>query len=494
MSTPVAALPARRNESSATPSVPRTDPIPVRIPVAAQAPVLAARKAIPGWWREASIVTTWGLGLFVVALWVMNGGVEMLGTSLGDALTSTGRLTGLLASYLLLLQVFLMARIPAVEQSFGQDALTRTHRWVGFSSFNLMLVHIGLITLGYAAGSSAGLWGTIVDFTVNYPGMLLAIAGTAAFFMVVFTSFKAARAKLRYESWHLIHLYAYLGVGLALPHQLWTGQDFLSSPAATVFWWTLYALCAGSVIVFRLVRPTVRSLRAGLRVADVRYENDSTITVTVRGRHAADLQAAAGQFFQWRFLGMKGQTCAHPYSLSAAPLGEQLRFTAAIVGDGTRDLTKLKRGQRVMVEGPYGRMHAGAAVTGKSLLMGAGIGITPMRALLEDVALTPGDTTIVQRFSTEQDQVLHEEISALAGQHGAMFYTLGGHRVADRSSWLPQSYSRLSDVEALLTICPDVRERDVYVCGAPGWMQAVETACRKAGVPPQQIHIEHFSY
>ena len=44
---------------------------------------------------------------------------------------------------------------------------------------------------------------------------------------------RAARARLRYASWHLIHLYAYLGVGLALPHQLWTGQDFLSSTAAT---------------------------------------------------------------------------------------------------------------------------------------------------------------------------------------------------------------------------------------------------------------------
>ena len=43
--------------------------------------------------------------------------------------------------------------------------------------------------------------------------------------MVVVTSVQAARQQLRYESWHLLHLYAYLGVGLALPHQLWTGQE-----------------------------------------------------------------------------------------------------------------------------------------------------------------------------------------------------------------------------------------------------------------------------
>ena len=81
--------------------------------------------------------------------------------------------------------------------------------------------------------------------------MLLAVAGTAALVMVVVTSVKRARRRLRYESWHLIHLYGYLGAGLALPHQLWTGADFLSSPAATVFWWALYGVCAGSVLVFR---------------------------------------------------------------------------------------------------------------------------------------------------------------------------------------------------------------------------------------------------
>ena len=451
-------------------------------------------KTIPSWWRDASIALTWGLGLFVVALWTINGGVTQLGSSLGDALSSLGRLTGLVASFLLLLQVFLMARVPFVEQAFGQDSLSRTHRWVGFSSFNLMLGHIVLITLGYAANSKAGIWGTLVDFTLNYPGMLLAIAGTAALFIVVFTSFKKARKKLRYESWHLIHLYAYLGVGLALPHQLWTGSDFLSSPLATTFWWGLYGVCAGSVVLFRVALPLVRSARAGLRVADVTFENPETVSVTVRGRGAHKLDAQAGQFFQWRFLGSSGATRANPYSLSAAPKKDELRFTAAIVGDGSARLASLKPGQRVMVEGPYGRMHAGAATQRKSLLLGAGIGITPMRALLETVSRTPGDTTIVQRFSGPNDLVLADEIAEISSRHGNTYYQLGGQRTPGRSSWLPQQYAHLSDVEGLLTACPDVRERDVYVCGAPGWMDAVETACRRAGVPSEQIHIEHFSY
>ena len=143
-----------------------------------------------------------------------------------------------------------------------------------------------LITLGYAAASPTGLWGTVVDLVVSYPGMLLAVAGTAALVMVVVTSVKRARARLRYESWHLIHLYAYLGAGLALPHQLWTGQEFLSSRFSTVFWWGLYAVAAGAVLVFRVGRSLWRSLRAPIVVSDVRPEGPGATTVTVSGERA----------------------------------------------------------------------------------------------------------------------------------------------------------------------------------------------------------------
>ncbi|HQF04084.1 MAG TPA: ferric reductase-like transmembrane domain-containing protein, partial [Phycicoccus sp.] len=329
-------------------------------------------RAVPGWCRTASALAFWSVLVAVTALWVQGGGLGELG-SVAGALTSTGRLTGLIASALLLIQVLLMARVPWFEQSWGQDELVRTHRLVGFTSFNLMLAHIVLITLGYAAGSTLGLWGTIVDLVVNYPGMLLALAGTFALVMVVVTSVKKARARLRRESWHLIHLYAYLGTGLALPHQLWTGGDFLASPVATFFWWGLYAVCAGAVVAFRIVLPLWRSSRAGLRVTEVRSEMSGVTSVTVSGPGVGSIRAHGGQFFQWRFLDGPGWTRANPYSLSAAPDGRTLRITAAHVGDGSARLATLRPGARVLVEGPYGRLHAGVRVRDKSLLMASGI-------------------------------------------------------------------------------------------------------------------------
>jgi predicted ferric reductase len=454
---------------------------------------LARPLPTPLWWRDACGAFVWCTMLVVVALWVSGGGVQEL-TQVGSALTSIGRLSALVASDLLLIQVLLMARIPLVERTFGQDELARRHRWVGFSSFNLMLVHIIAITVGYAATSPGGVLGTIVDFVVNYPGMLLAVTGTVALVGVTITSIRAARARLRYESWHLLHLYAYLGVALALPHQLWTGKDFLTSTAATVFWWTLWAVAAASVLIWRVGQPLWRSLRHQLVVDQVRAENDRVTTVVMRGRMLHRLPVQAGQFFQWRFLDGPGFTRAHPYSLSAAPDGKTLRITAAHLGDGSARLATLRPGTKVLFEGPYGRLHEGVRTRRKVLLMASGIGITPMRALLEGLDQRPGDVTLIYRTTSEQNRILVDELTNLAGRRQAGLFIVTGHRTSGRPSWLPQHAAHLGDVEALRELVPDITKHDVFICGSPGWMEAAERAVTRAGVPAKHVHIERFTY
>ena len=448
---------------------------------------------VPRWWGEAAGALTWASLLVVAGLWLANGGVTGV-TNLADAWTSMGRLTGLLASDLLLIQVLLMARIPFVEKAFGQDELAAVHRTVGFGSFSLMLAHIAMILIGYAELSPAALWPTFWQLTTTMPAMLIALLGTICLVMVVVTSIKAARAKLRYESWHLIHLYAYLGCFLALPHQLWTGKDFLASPLATAYWWTLWGAAVAAVLTFRVGLPVLRNARHRLVVADVRPSGGNVTTVTVTGRDLDRLPAAGGQFFQWRFLDGPGWTRAHPYSVSAAPDGASLQISVAAVGDGSRRLASMKPGTRVLVEGPYGRLHEGVRTRKGVLLMAAGIGIAPMKALMESLHAEPGDITLVYRVSDLASAPLAAEIEESAARCGARVLVLDGHRVAGRNSWLPADWGHLTDEAALRHLVPDVAERDVFLCGGPAWMDAAEAAAIEAGVPAVRIHAERFAY
>ena len=425
----------------------------------------------------------------VTALWVDGGGPEPTGWA--DGLTATGRLAGLIASDLLLLQVLLMARIPALERAVGQDRLARIHRLTGFGSFTLLMVHIGLITWGYAAGSLLAWPGTFWDLTTDYAGMLLAVAGAACLVLVVVTSIRAARSRLRYESWHLLHLYAYLGVGLALPHQLWTGQDFLTSTTATVYWWTLWALAAAAVLIWRIGVPVTRTVRHRLRVTSVVPEGADAVSVYLTGRALHRLPVSAGQFLVWRFRTGIGWSRGHPYSLSAAPDGHSLRITVRTTGDDGRRLPHLQPGTTALIEGPYGRLTERPRTRSRLAFVGAGVGVAPLRALAEGMTYAPGDAVLIQR-GTDRPLFAHE-LDVLAHERGLAVRWLPGHRRAD-GSWLGHGAGPEADTTHLLAWVPDIAERDVYVCGPTAWTAAVRHSLDEAGVPEARVHVETFGW
>jgi predicted ferric reductase len=471
------------------------DPAPVRARGGTSRAHVRARAAPPAgrvFWLDLAGAAAIFSMVAVLALWMANGGVQDL-SSMPSGLSSAGRLTGLVSADLLLIQVLLMARIPWVERAYGQDLLARRHRVVGFASFNLMLAHVVLITLGYAALGHTGVLGQAWELVVSYPGMLLATASLALFFLVVGTSIRAARRRLRYESWHLIHLYAYVGVGLALPHEIWTGADFTGSQAARTYWWGLYGLAAGSVLLFRLALPAWRTLRHGLVVDKVVREAPGVFSVYIRGRQLDRMPVRAGQFLTWRFLTGRGWSRGNPYSISAAPNGRRLRITVKVLGDGSADVVRLRRGTRAVVEGPYGALTADVRTAPRVTLLASGIGVTPLRALFEELDYAPGEAVLIYRASTEADFLFRDELDQIAKVRGARVIYLPGHR-ASRPSWLPAQYAHLRDHVALLRLVPEIANSDVFICGSDPWIDAAHDAARRAGVPMRQIHQERFAW
>ncbi|MFG2041849.1 ferric reductase-like transmembrane domain-containing protein [Dactylosporangium sp. NPDC048998] len=430
--------------------------------------------------------------LVVVGLWLTGHGPQAALMPGGPA-TTTGRLSGLVSADLLLVQVLLMARIPWVERAYGQDALARRHRTVGFVSFWLMVAHVVLITVGYAQTSDTGLVTEAWDLVATYPGMLLATAGTALLVAVVALSVRAARRRMRYESWHLIHLYAYLGVGLALPHQLWTGTDFASSPVATAYWWGLWAAALGAVLVFRVGLPVFRSAYHRMRVESVVFEAPDVVSVYIRGHRLDRLPARAGQFFLWRFLDGPGWTRAHPFTLSAGPRADVLRITVKDLGDGSARIRHLTPGTRVLVEGPYGALTAERRDRYKVLLVAAGVGITTMRALLDDLAPAGAAATLLYRVRSLDDAVFRHELDSFARHYGVRVVYLDGHRPRT-GSWLPARYAARNDPAGLRRLVPDVAEHDVFLCGPPPWMAAVRGTLAACGVADERIHAEEFAW
>jgi len=433
----------------------------------------------------------------VLLLWIGRGGVrELLGGSPEAVFTGLGRLTGLLSAELFAVVLVMMARIPRVERPAGQDRLVRAHRGVGVAAVVLLLAHVVLVTQGYALGAGVGWAAQLVDLALHYPDVDAAAVGTVMLLAVALSSAPVLRRRQRYETWHLIHLNAYLGVVLSLAHETSLGSNLEAPGALRLAWWAAWAAVGAAVVGFRAVRPVAVSLRHGLAVDGVVRENADSVSVYVRGRDLTRLGAAPGQFFIWRFLSGPGWTRGHPYSLSAAPTDRLLRITVRDLGDGSNRARDLRPGTRVLVEGPYGRMHPGTHPGGPAVLIGCGIGITPLRAMLEELDAHRGELTLVYRASTPGGLVLTREIDRLAAARGiTVHYLLGRRRrTRGRPSWLPERAGTVGEGEMLRLLVPSIARQQVYVCGPGDWTAAVRRAALDAGVPAEHVHSEFVAW
>ncbi|MEV8564909.1 ferredoxin reductase family protein [Streptomyces sp. NPDC051322] len=430
--------------------------------------------------------------LFFVYLWVQDGAIGHLVTKAEGPLKYPGTLTGLISADLMFLQVVLMARIPWIERSMGRDRLVRIHRLSGFTSLNLMLAHIVLLAFSYVVRDGRSPLGALWWMVAEWRGMMLATLGTVLLVIVGITSSRAARKRLRYHSWHLLHLYTFLGIGLVIPHMVWAGSEF-KQPWTQVYIVSLYVVTLGSLLVFRVAMPVLRSARHRVVVERVVEDAPGNVSVHLRGRGLDKLRAQAGQFFIWRFRDGRGWTRGNPYALSAPPHGDVLRITAKEVGVNSRRLRTLRPGTRVLFEGPYGRFTGESRHGRKLTAMASGIGITPLCALLTDLDYAAGEAVLLYRASSENDFVLRRELDELAQRRGVRIVYLPGHRARGRASWQPE-HATEDDHIALQQLVPDISEHDVYICGPDAWGRSAADAARRAGAPATHIHLERFAF
>jgi predicted ferric reductase len=408
--------------------------------------------------------------------------VEILFATSGvgkNSVLTVAKFFGLHAALIMMLQLVLVSRLPWLDRRLGMDRLTAWHRWTGFALLWTVVTHATLVVLGYARLGSAPVVQTFAGLA-GVTASLLGMCAAAVIVVLASLSTRYFRRRLPYEAWHALHIGLYLAVLLALVHQMLEGTTFASSPLAATYWWTLWSLVLVGLLVGRVGLPVWRNSRHRFRVAAVVPESDSVVSVHVTGRDLERLPARAGQFFIWRFPAHLGAWQANPFSLSAAPDGRSLRLTAKGVGATSRGLRGLPVGTRVFAEGPYGAFTRLNQATNGILLIAGGIGVTPIRALLEESA---NGAVVLYRVRTEADAVLLPELQALA-QRGAQVHVLAGR--TGSSSAGPFEPSRL------LALVPDVASRDVFVCGPAAMTAAVLRSLRSLGVPRTQVHAERF--
>jgi predicted ferric reductase len=438
------------------------------------------------WLAVACLLHAAALG---VAWWHVSSRM-LLNDEAGRRALAFGRLAGLLVGSGVLLQLVLVSRLPWLEPSLGCDRLYRWHRRLGFAIGSLFLAHPVLVTVGYARRHQLSVSRQFMEFAADWPTRL-AIAALVVIALIVASSTPLIRRRLTYETWHVSHLAMYVALGLASWHQA-NGAEFAGQPWWADYWIALHMAVIGGLVVFRAGRPIVRCARHRFRIDRIVSESDDVTSVYLTGRQIDRFTYCPGQYANVVFLS-KGRWSPHPFSFSAAPNGQFLRVSIKAAGDFTNRVRELTPGTLALLEGPLGAFTA-AEPRDKYLMVAGGIGITPIRALIESLAAAGRDIVLLYSVKTANDLVFASELRALTAQC---------HFILSRDTENPEStetgettvgyeHGRI-DLRMLARLVPDVQDREVFICGPQPMMKAVAATLGALQVRESSIHYEQFA-
>ncbi|MCX6733853.1 MAG: ferredoxin reductase family protein [Candidatus Peregrinibacteria bacterium] len=435
--------------------------------------------------RRTIIFGVLGLNFVLTFMLWRQGSFDLLTSgATGDSLIAYGRLGGLLAQLFIVLELILVGRITFIEQEFGHLQMNKIHRLVGYFLLGFFFVHPILLVMGYDAQSGRSFTAQFINFLMNWENVFAAFVGLILFLGLTVFSIAIIRRKVRYETWYVAHLGMYVAIFLTLGHQTEFG-DFADNLGWAMYWNVLNVSVLALLFVYRFGRPALAFYKHRFVIQKVVQEGGGVTSLYITGKNLDRFSFKPGQFVNLLILSRK-HFFAHPFSFSAAPNGEYLRFSIKDCGDFTCKVCLCEPGTSVIIDGPLGVFTEQKSETDKYLLVAGGIGITPIRALAEALSREGKDVVLMYAARTQNDLIFHQELEAFSCKRS---YILNDVEQKDQ---LPgYEYGRI-DLERIQKSVPDFAQRDAYICGPAPMILSLEGQLKGAGVPDSQLHSELF--
>lgn len=315
-------------------------------------------------------------------------------------------LSGLWSISLMVLVMLLALRLPLLDRLLGgMDQVYRLHKWAGIATALSAILHWGAKE---SSGWIKALWGrvgkpghdAVLPWLTDSRGLAKDLGEWAFYLLLAMVAFTLLSRLLAYKQWRILHrAMPVLFLALVLHTVALMPLSFWTLPLGLLM---ALLLALGSLAaLWSLAGWIGRSRSHAARIQAVQALGDSgtdTPIEVICAMPASWPGHRAGQFVFVRFDAAEG---AHPFTIASAPgaLGSSpageplLRLVIKPLGDYTRTLhRRLQAGQRVDIEGPYGRFDGQGARHRQQVWVAAGVGVTPFLALLE--ARQPGMTTV----------------------------------------------------------------------------------------------------
>lgn len=428
-------------------------------------------------------------GMIITAFWWFISGKLLLNNPSPELIWIIfGRITGLLAVYLVLIQLLLIGRVKWIEKVFGFDRLSTAHHWFGVSAFFLIILHFIFILSGYAMVYGNTWFGQMKEFVTEGDEMMGAIISLILFVAVVIGSITFVKKRMKYETWYFIHLASYLAILFAFGHQLELGYDLSSNNLFAGYWILLYIFTGVNFVIYRFFWQIYLFQKHKFYIDKITNETSDTISIYIKGNLLNEFSFQAGQFGIFRFLDKNNWWQSHPFSFSDIPGKNYLRVTVKNLGDGSYNLKNVKERTEVIIDGPNGVFIEKKPSRSKILLIAGGVGITPIRPLVEQLANNHKDLILLYSVRKSEQIIFRDELKNLSDIYKNFRYYFV---VGEESN--VHGFNTINS-ECISHLVPDVADRVVYLCGPKGMMASLKNRLINLNINKSNIHYEKFSF
>lgn len=389
---------------------------------------------------------------------------------------------------MLTLQFVLTARFRRIKAPYGADVVYHFHRQISLVAFLLIVCHPLLLFINSPATINL-----LNLFTAPWRARM-GVTAVLLLAALIGASLWRRRLALDYSRWRIWHgILATLVVALAMAHVV-LARHYLNTPWKQALWLGYSLFWVGLLLYVRVVKP-IQQLRRPYRVEQVIPERGGAWSLVIAPEGHRGIRFLPGQF-AWITAGASPFAEAeHPFSFSSsAEHPEKLAFTIKEVGDFTRTIKSLQPGQRVYLDGPFGHFSIDRQPRAREyVFIAGGVGITPIMSMLRTMADRGGDRPLLLFYANRdwESVTFREELEVLCAR---LDLTVVHILEKPPAEWPGErGYLGQPILERYLPKEWDRNTIEVFLCGPPPMMTAVERALLNMGVPLGDIHSERFN-
>ena len=395
-----------------------------------------------------------------------------------------GEIFALVGITMFALTFILTMRLKFIEDIFGGlDKVYIVHCILGGTALILIVFHPILLVLRYIPSNlyQAALYLLPSSFwSVNF-GIIAMIGFVALIYATLYSKIKYNLWKVSHKFLGLVFVFAVLHMflvrGVASRDAIFNGYYIYAAIVSII------GLLSFSYTVFLKNLFSKKSIT--YKIESIKKVKETHEFVFLPQGNA--LKYKSGQFIFVRFYNEKLSREAHPFSIASKSNDPKIKVIVKKLGDFTNTLDHVSVGDKVVIEGPYGRFNKNKTddFSFDQVWIAGGIGITPFIGMAEDLVEKGAKNHVDLYYSvkTREDLVGLDKLREIE-KDNKNFRTF---------PWISKENGYLTVKEILKRSSPLLKKK-FYLCGPAGFKKSIKEDLILSGVSNSNIYEEDFTF